>query len=38
MLSWPSDIVVETALGAKGWLGTLLTANRQTHPGKAPGY
>lgn len=37
-LTWPSDIAVETALGAKGWLGTPLTANRQTHPGKAPGY
>lgn len=38
LLTWPSDIVVQTALGARGWLGTPLTANRQTHPGEAPGY
>lgn len=31
------DTVVETALAAKGWLGTLLTAYRQTHPDKTPG-
>lgn len=38
LLTWHSDIVVETALGAKGWLRTLLTAKRQTHPGRPAGY
>lgn len=37
LLTWHSDIIVEPALGAKGWLGTLLTAKRQTHPGEARG-
>lgn len=37
LLTWHSDIVVETALGAKGWLGTPLTAKRQTHRSRAPG-
>lgn len=37
-LGWYSPAVAETALGAKDWQGTLLTANRQSHPGKSPGY